>query len=164
MSNTAELPPIELPSGATNIFEDQHTGDPVKDAVLFDNQQWVNSLDEAILKRSDKTTAIGFYSTDRALEGSVTYVRGYLGKGDTWVGVTRFFDRKVTLVADGSANLIYCSDESDSYIKNKAGKVDHNATTAKSYVLYNTKLVKNKQGIWQTISVLADRGAKQCQP
>jgi hypothetical protein len=163
-TRSAEHPPIQLPSGARNVFEDQHTGNRTKDAVLFDNQQWVNSMDEAILKKSQKISSIGFYSTDKALEASVTYIDGYLKSGDTWVGVTRFFDRKVTVATGGSANLIYCSDQSKSYDKDKTGKVDYDDTDANSYVLYNTKLMKNHQGIWQTVSVIADRGAKQCQP
>ncbi|MEV4628180.1 hypothetical protein AB0J90_18060 [Micromonospora sp. NPDC049523] len=165
-ANAVQRPLIKLPAGTENVFEGQHTGDPKKDAVLADNAEWVNSMDESILEGS-QNPAIGFYSTDKALEGSATFVQGYLDKGHTWVGVTRFFDRKVSFNSDGSAGLIYCSDETKSYIKDlKTGKVNYSmaADPRDDYVLYNTKLVKNAQGIWQTVSVLSDRGAEQCQP
>ncbi|MEV6013039.1 hypothetical protein AB0M29_40535 [Streptomyces sp. NPDC051976] len=160
-----QRPVISLPAGAKNVFENQQSGDPKKDAVLADNAQWVNSMDEAILKGSSHSTAIGFYSTDKGLEAAVSYVQGYLNKNNTWIGITRFFDRKVTFGNDGSASLIYCSDESKAFLKNrKTGKVDNTPTTADSYVLYNTRLVKSPQGVWQTVAVVSDRGAKQCQP
>ncbi|MGW4461834.1 hypothetical protein [Micromonospora sp. NPDC004704] len=165
-TDSAQRPVITLPAGTENVFEGQHTGDPKKDAVLADNAEWVSSMDEAILKGS-QTPAIGFYSTDRALEGSVTFVQGYLDKGHTWVGVTRFFDRRVSFNKDGSAGLIYCSDETKSYIKDrKTGKVDYSNPDdpGDDYVLYNTRLVQNAQGVWQTTSVISDRGAEQCQP
>lgn len=164
-ASSVQRPEITLPGGAKNVFEDQHTGDPKTDAVLHDNQEWVDSMDEAILKGSSHTKGVGFYSMDKALEAAVTYIQGYLDKNDTWIGTTRFFDRKVTFMPDGSASVIYCSDESKAFLKNrKTGKVDNTPTSADSYVLYNTRLVKNKQGIWQTVNVISDRGAKQCQP
>lgn len=163
-ASSVQRPVITLPGGAKNVFEDQHTGDSKTDAILHDNEQWVNSMDEAILKGSLKTPGVGFYSTDKALENSITYIKGYLDKNETWIGTTRFFDRKVTLM-DGSASVIYCSDESKAFLKDrKTEKVDNTPTTARSYVLYNTRLVKSKQGIWQTTQVISDRGAKQCQP
>jgi hypothetical protein len=81
------------------------------------------------------------------------------------VGTTRFFDRKATFATDGSAAVIYCSDETKAFLKDrKTGKVDNSPNDANSYVLYNTRLEKNAQGIWQTVSVVSDRGASQCQP
>lgn len=157
-------PAIALPAGAKNVFEGRHTGDAKKDAVLYDNEQWVNSMDEAILKRSSDTSHIAFYSRDDALGSSVSFVKGYLDKKDTWVGTTRFFDRKVTFMPGGTASVVYCSDESKAFIKHSNGKIDNTPTDADSYVLYNTKLVKNNDGVWQTSVVVSDRGAKECQP
>ncbi|SDP23377.1 hypothetical protein [Actinacidiphila guanduensis] len=163
-SSAARRPVIALPHGAQNVFEDQQTGDPKKDAVLADNQQWVNSMDEAILKRSSDTSHIAFYSTGQGYESAVSFVDGYLGKKDTWIGTTRFFQRKVTFLKSGEASVVYCSDESKAFIKHSNGKVDNTPTTADSYVLYNTRLAKDKQGVWQTDYVVSQRGAKECQP
>jgi hypothetical protein len=158
-------PRIVFPSGAKNVFEGQKTGDATKDAVLADSALSMNSMDDAIFQESVDTKALGFYNTGKALNSAITYVQGYLDKKDTWIGTTRYFDRRVTLSGTASATVVFCSDESKSFLKNrKTNKVKNVPTTAKSYVLYNAKLVKNGQGVWQTTDIISDRGAKACQP
>jgi hypothetical protein len=162
---SASRPKITFPSDAKNVFEYQKTGDAAKDAALADSTLSVNSVDEAIFKGSTDTKALGFYNTDKALSGSLSYVLGYINKNHTWVGETRYFSYKVTLSGKSQAYITYCSDESKSFIKDKkTGKVKNTPTTAKSYVLYNTKLAKNAQGVWQTTDVASNRGNKACQP
>ena len=161
----AGRPTITFPADAKDVFEDEHTGDATKDAILADNAQWVESLDDAIFRGTTGTQALGFYATGMGVDKSITYVHGFLSKNYTWQGTVRFFDRKVTLLSPGTAAVIYCSDESKGFLKNrKTGKIDNTPTTADSYVLYNTQLKKNTQGVWQTDNMLSDRGAKQCQP
>ncbi|MER5472763.1 hypothetical protein [Streptomyces sp. NPDC002685] len=161
----AARPEIVFPSGVENVFEGQKTGNATKDAVLAANALSVNSMDDAIFQGSVDTKALGFYNTGKALEAAITYVQGYLDKNDTWVGTTRYFNRQVTLSGSTAASVVYCSDESKSFLKNrKTKKVKNTPTTADSYVLYNAKLVKNGQGVWQTTNIISDRGAKTCQP
>ncbi|MEV7386561.1 hypothetical protein [Streptomyces sp. NPDC091215] len=161
----AGRPEITFPSGARNVFEGTKTGDAAKDAVLADSALGVNSMDEAIFKQSTGTKALGFYNADKALGAAITYVQGYIDKGDTWIGETRYFDRKVTLSGVKDAYVTYCSDESKSFLKNrKTGKVKNTPTTAASYVLYHTKLTKNARGIWQTTGIVSNRGDKTCRP
>nr|WP_202483825.1 hypothetical protein [Streptomyces coelicoflavus] len=160
-----DRPAISFPSDAKNVFEGGKTGDAKKDAVLADSSLAVNAVDEAIFEGSTGTKALGYYNTEKALSSSITYVQGYIDDDDTWIGVTRYFDRKVTFAGEGQAYVTYCSDESKSYIKNKkTGKVDRSAATANSYVLYNTKLAKNAAGVWQTTDIASNRGDKACQP
>ncbi|MFD0253060.1 hypothetical protein ACFVGX_19300 [Streptomyces sp. NPDC127113] len=164
-SQAGDRPEITFPSDAKNVFEGEKTGDAKKDAVLAANALSVNSVDEAIFKGSTGTKALGFYNADKALSSSITYVQGYIDDNDTWIGVTRYFDRKATLKGDDKAYVTYCSDESKSYIKNKkSGKVDRSAATADSYVLYNTALTKNAAGVWQTTDIASKRGDEACQP
>ncbi|MGD1217418.1 hypothetical protein AB9Q10_03200 [Streptomyces krungchingensis] len=161
----AGRPKITFPAGVKNVFEDQKTGDDTKDAVLADSALSVNSMDDAIFQGNVDTKALGFYNTGKALNSAITYVQGYLDKDYTWVGETRYFNRNVTLSGDGSANVSYCSDESKSFLKNrKTKKVKNTPTSADSYVLYNAKLAKNSQGVWQTTDIVSKRGAKTCQP
>ncbi|MBD0843089.1 hypothetical protein [Streptomyces sp. TRM68416] len=160
-----DRPKISFPSDAKNVFEDQKTGDATKDAVLADSALAVNAVDEAIFEGNTDTKALGFYNTGKALESSITFVQQYIDGGDTWVGVTRYFDYKVTLSGADKAYVTYCSDESKSYIKNrKTGKVDKTPATADSYVLYNTSLTKNGDGVWQTTNIASNGGDKACQP
>ncbi|MDT6986677.1 hypothetical protein ACFSUJ_22280 [Streptomyces lusitanus] len=158
-------PKITFPADAKNVFEYEKTGDAVKDAVLLDSTLGVNSVDESIFKGSTDTEALGFYNTDRALSASITFVNGYLKKNHTWVGETRYHDYEVKLSGSDGAYVTYCSDESKSFLKDKkTGKVENTPTTADSYVLYHTKLVKNADGVWQTTDIASDRGSKTCQP
>ncbi|MEU4925868.1 hypothetical protein AB0G54_05065 [Streptomyces yokosukanensis] len=164
-STSADRPKIVFPSGAKNVFEDQKTGDVTKDAVLADSALSVNSMDDAIFKGSASTKALGFYHTGKALEAAITYVQGYLDKRYTWIGTTRYFDRKVTLSRADAAYVTYCSDESKSFLKDrKTGKVQNTPTSADSYVLYHTSLAKNAEGVWQTTNIVSNRGDKACQP
>ncbi|MFJ8993256.1 hypothetical protein ACIRQH_23025 [Streptomyces sp. NPDC102279] len=164
-SEAAGRPEITFPSGVANVFEEQKTGNATKDAVLADNALSVNSMDDAIFKGSVDTKALGFYNSGKALNAAISYVQGYLDKDDTWIGKTRYFDRKVALSGSNTATVVYCSDESNSFLKNrKTKKVAKTPTTADSYVLYNTRLVKNARGVWQTTDIISDRGAKTCQP
>ncbi|WP_407111040.1 hypothetical protein ACE1N8_22575 [Streptomyces sp. DSM 116494] len=158
-------PTITFPSDAKNVFEGGKTGDPTKDAVLAHNAFSVNSVDEAIFKGSTDTKALGFYNADKALSSSITYAQRYIDDDDTWTGVTRYFNRKVTLSGDNKAYVTYCSDESKSYIKSKkTGKVDKSPASSDSYVLYNAALTRNAKGIWQTTDLVSERGATSCQP
>jgi len=164
-SSSAGRPKITFPSDAKNVFEDQKTGDRTKDAVLADSALSINSVDEAIFKGSTSTKALGFYNADKALSSSITYVQGYIDDADTWVGETRYFDRKVTLSGPDKAYVTYCSDESKSFIKNKkTKKVDKTPTTANAYVLYHAALTKSAAGVWQTTNIVSNRGDKACQP
>lgn len=163
--DSAGRPKITFPSDAKNVFEFEETGDATKDAVLADSTLSVNSTDEAIFEGSTGTKALGFYNVDKALSAYITYVQKYIDDGETWVGETRYFDYKVTLSGDSKAYVTYCSDESKSYIKDKkTGKVDKSPATKNAYVLYNTGLTKNADGVWQTANIVSDRGDKACQP
>lgn len=165
VSDSTGRPKITFPSDAKNVFEFEKTGDAAKDAILADSTLSVNSVDEAIFEGSVDTKALGFYNTDKALSGSITYALGYINKSHTWVGETRYFDYKVTLSGDDKAYVTYCSDESKSFIKDKkTGKTKNTPTTANSYVLYNTVLTENAEGIWQTTDVASNRGNEACQP
>jgi hypothetical protein len=164
-SDAAGRPKITFPSDAKNVFEYEKTGDAAKDAALADSTLSVRSLNEAIFEGGTGTEALGFYNTGKALESSITYVQRFVDSGDTWVGEIRYFDYEVALSGKTKAYVTYCSDESKAYVKDKkTEKVDKEAATANSYVLYHSSLTKNADGVWQTASVVSDRGDKACQP
>ncbi|MEV6196070.1 hypothetical protein AB0M19_27145 [Streptomyces sp. NPDC051920] len=158
-------PAIVFPSDARNVFEDRKSGDARKDAVLADNAERINSIDDAIFRGTVNTEALGFYSAEGALGSARLFIKGYLEDGRSWTGTTRYFDRRVNFHPDGSAAVVYCSDESDSFLKNRTtNKPEKTPTSADSYVLYNTRLVENSDGVWQTVNVISKRGAAQCRP
>ncbi|MFI1356777.1 hypothetical protein ACH4TV_24830 [Streptomyces sp. NPDC020898] len=62
-----------------------------------------------------------------------------------------------------SAGVSFCADESKAYNKDrKTGQVDKSPADNDSYVLYNTRLEKSEQGVWQTTSGTSVRGSKTC--
>jgi hypothetical protein len=160
-----DRPEIKLPSDVRNVFEGGETGDPVKDAVLADNERMINSIDEAITVDAEEHLALKFYSRENALIAAATYVQSFYEAGTTWTGSTRYYDREVTLSGESAATLTYCGDETDSYSKDrKSKKVKKTPGDADDYVSYSARMKKNTEGVWQTTNVVSERGAEKCRP
>ncbi|MEU6275495.1 hypothetical protein ABZ871_24230 [Streptomyces populi] len=158
-------PKIELPSDLTLVFEGSKTGDDTKDAVLADNAERMRAVDAAITGTDPKGEAIGYYNTGKALEAALTWVKQFKDAGSTLTGEARYYDRTVTLSGKSSATLTFCADESKGYAKDKkTKKINKTPVTKNSYVLYNTRLDKSSEGVWQTSQIISTRGAAQCQP
>jgi hypothetical protein len=164
-SGNSGRPRIELPSDLNLIFEGAKTGDPVKDAVLADNAERMRAVDAAITGTDPKGQAIAFYNTGKALEAASSWVAEFKKAGATLTGEARYYDRNVTLTGKTSATLSFCADESKGFSRDKKTKrIDRTPVTKNSYVLYNTSLRKNADGIWQTAQIISSRGAAKCQP
>jgi hypothetical protein len=164
-TQSAGRPKIELPSDLTLTFEGSKTGDSIKDAVLADSAENMRAVDAAITGTDPKGEALGYYNTDRALEAAVTWVQQFKDAGSTITGEVRYYDRNVTLKSKTSASLTFCADESKGYSKDKkTGKINKTPVTKNSYVVYNTRLDKSSEGVWQTSQIISTRGAAQCQP
>ncbi|MEV8242648.1 MULTISPECIES: hypothetical protein [Streptomyces] len=160
-----DRPEIKLPSDVRNVFEGGSTGDPVKDAVLADNERMINSIDEAITVDAEEHPALKFYSKDNALIAAASYVQSFYEAGTTWTGSTRYYDREVTLSGENAATVTYCGDETKSYSKDRKTKeVKKTPGDADDYVSYSARVQKNTDGVWQTTNVVSERGAEKCQP
>ncbi|MCF3125589.1 hypothetical protein IPZ68_38730 [Streptomyces arenae] len=158
-------PEIRLPADVKNTFEGAVTTDPVKKAVLADNERRLGTIAQAITSGDTKTSGMGFYSAGMALESASAYVKGGLDKGLTITGTARFYDRVVTVHNARSASLSYCADETRVFVKERGTKKPKkDPVTRRSYVFYETELVKNKKGVWQTTSVESARGSTRCLP
>ncbi|MEO3852430.1 hypothetical protein ABGB09_33210 [Streptomyces sp. B8F3] len=161
----AGRPEIELPEDLKITFSPEETGDPVKDAVLRDNAERMKAIQSAIAGLDPKYEALNYYNTDEALAESAEWVEQFKEEKLTVTGAVRYSDRQVTLNADGTATLTFCADESKGYSKSlETGKVNVTPITKDSYLVYNTKLQKDDQGVWRTTSIFSERGAVQCQP
>ncbi|MEV6765351.1 hypothetical protein AB0N16_32880 [Streptomyces sp. NPDC051105] len=149
----------------TLTFEGGRTGNAVKDAVLADSAEMTRAVDAAIAGTDPKGEAMGYYTTGKALEASLSWVAQFKKADVTITGIVRYYDRKVTLESKTAAVLTYCGDESKGFSKEKkTGKVNRTPVTKDSYVTYNTRLDKNSDGVWQTSQIISTRGAAQCQP
>ncbi|MFI1484606.1 hypothetical protein [Streptomyces sp. NPDC020747] len=160
-----DRPTVELPEGDELVFTPEESGEAKADAVMRDNAEYLRAIDEAIGDQDPKSKAVAFYSKDSAYLGSVDWIAGFVKDGTTVTGTVRFFDRKVTFSEDGSAGLTYCSDESKGYTKDvKTQKTNVTKASKDSYVLYNDRLRKSDQGVWQTTKSISKRGSEVCQP
>ncbi|MGP4044755.1 hypothetical protein [Streptomyces sp. 2A115] len=164
-SDSVARPEVTLPKDVTNAFENWKAGDAAKDAVLADVTRRINATDAAITAGDPDSEAIKFYYKGEALIGAVEWVQGYKNDGKSITGKTRYFNPELKVVDKDTAALAYCSDESKAYDKDrKTNKADKTTVTKNSYVTYNSRVEKNEQGIWQTTSLLSERGNAKCAP
>ncbi|MFG2953587.1 hypothetical protein ACGF5O_07650 [Streptomyces sp. NPDC048291] len=148
----------------TDEYVGWKTGDAAKDAVLADVAARIDSTNDAILRGDTSAPGLAFYYRDKALSGAVAWIQAYLDADLSFTGTTRYYAPKVTLASGKStATVLYCSDESKGFNKNrKTGKVDRTPTDQSPYVEYNTRVEKNDSGVWQTTALTSHRGDKAC--
>ncbi|MFD4761407.1 hypothetical protein ACFWOJ_21770 [Streptomyces sp. NPDC058439] len=164
-SGSANRPRTALPKDVQNVFESWKTGDPVKDAVLADVSHRINATDAAIVNGDSNAPALPFYYQGDGLIGAAEWIQGYKDDGLSITGTTRYFKPQIEMLSKASASVVYCSDESKAYNKDrKTGKVDKSPASNDSYVFYSTRLDKNEQGIWQTAKLISKRGHEACTP
>ncbi|GAA3086003.1 hypothetical protein ACFQ0X_14900 [Streptomyces rectiviolaceus] len=164
-SGDSNRPEIKLPADLTMTFESPRTGDAVKKAVLADNAERMRAVNAAITGTDPQSKAVGYYNTGKALEAAATWIEEFKDAGLTLTGTVRYYDRQVTLKDKNTATLSFCADEGKGFSKKKkTNKINKTPVTKKSYVGYNTQLVKNGDGAWQTSQIISTRGAAQCQP
>ncbi|MFW6721069.1 hypothetical protein ACHZ98_13075 [Streptomyces sp. MAR4 CNY-716] len=160
----AGRPKITLPKDITYEFEWSKTGDPDKDAVLRDGEQLIKAIDVAIVEQDPTHEAMLLYTEGEAAAEAERFIQGYVDDGDRTTGQYRFYNEQVEIAEDGSATLLYCEDQSKAYAKSlKTGKVYVTDPSADDYVVYNSKLRKDDNGVWVTEQILSERGAAQCQ-
>ncbi|AYG81178.1 hypothetical protein DWB77_03320 [Streptomyces hundungensis] len=157
-------PKVTLPEGETLAFDPETTGDPVKDAVLRDNAEYVRAVDEAIAGQDAKAPKVAFYAKDDALVGAMQWIAAVTKQGVSITGTIRYLDRQVSIRQDGAATLMYCGDETKGFTKDrKTGKVNVTPANGDSYISYALVLRKNDKGVWQATKLSSVRGDKKCQ-
>ncbi|MGW3913688.1 hypothetical protein ACWEBX_19525 [Streptomyces sp. NPDC005070] len=162
-SDNADRPDITLPGDVKDEFEGWKTGDATKDAVLADAGRAQTAMNDAIIKGTSDTPGLAFYYKGKALTSSAKWVQKWLDAGITYTGTTRYYSPKVEIFDSKSAGVSYCADETKAYNKDrKTKKVDRTPAENDAYVLYNTRLEKTAQGVWQTSDGASVRGSKTC--
>ncbi|MFR0358982.1 hypothetical protein [Streptomyces sediminimaris] len=162
-AGNAGRPHIKLPPDVTDKYENWKTGDATQDAVLGDTARRIDATNDAILRGDAGARGLSFYYRDKAFSDAVAWVQAYVKADLSFTGTTRYYAPKVTLSGSSTASVVYCADESNGFNKNrKTNKVDRTPSKNSPYVLYNTRLEKNKQGVWQTSNLISKRGAKTC--
>lgn len=117
----------------------------------------------AIAGTDPKAEALNFYNTGKALEAAATWVEKFKKAHLGITGTIRYYDRTATLNGDKAASVVFCADESKGYAKDlKTNKPKVTAPSNDDFILYNTRLEKNSEGVWQTTRIVSTAGAKQC--
>ncbi|MFF4348956.1 hypothetical protein [Streptomyces sp. NPDC001530] len=163
-TDSAARPKIELPADLTYTFEWPKTGDKDKDAVLSDSEQFIKAVDMAIAEQDPLHKAYRFYSEGTAAAGSQKFIQEFVDYKDRITGAKRYYSANVKINADGTAGFVYCEDQNKAYNKSlKTGKIEITPKSKDNYVLYNSRLRVNKQGIWITEKLTSQRGSSACQ-
>jgi hypothetical protein len=164
-SEAAGRPKITLPAGDTLTFTPEEDPDPVKDAILKDNAEFVRALDAAIGAQNPRLPALEYYTEGEGAAAAQQWVQSFVDGGLTVTGTVRYYDRQVTVESKTKASLTYCGDESKGYNKViKTGVVKKTKTTKNSYVVYGVQAEKNAKGVWELVKIASTRGADKCQP
>ncbi|MET7451248.1 hypothetical protein ABZT03_04980 [Streptomyces sp. NPDC005574] len=164
-ADAAERPQVSLPADVKHVYDSWTSSDADEAAVLADAKHRIEATDAAITSGDVESKAIPFYYAGSALLGAADWIKGYTDDNYTITGTTRYYEPSLTKFDKDSVGLVYCADESKAYDKDrKTKKVDKTAVTAKSYVLYNTRMDRNAKGVWQTSKLSSERGNKKCMP
>ncbi|WP_167969076.1 hypothetical protein [Streptomyces lonarensis] len=159
----SDRPEIDLGDDFENIYEDESTGDAVKDAILRDSRGYFDAVDAAINHQDAAHPALSYYITGDALVSSIKLIEGMVGSGTVQTGKARIFGRDVTLLEDGAAAVSLCRDFSEvTDVDHATGKVTSAADASAEATIYYTRLELNDQGVWQTVEESGERRAAEC--
>ncbi|MFF4699910.1 hypothetical protein [Streptomyces chattanoogensis] len=154
----ADRPKITLPKSFQADFVGWSDRDPKLQAILDDGRERLRGDYAAIIERAPQAHYMAFYNTATALTTGERWVKGFISKNETITGKVNVSNPQARVSPDGSGTLFYCVDERESSTKNlKTAKVTH-TPAGTAHVLYQTKLIKTKQGVWQTKSITTTPG------
>ncbi|WP_371669809.1 hypothetical protein OG985_20515 [Streptomyces sp. NBC_00289] len=159
-----DAPVFELPSDLKIDIQRDAAGDSVKDAILRDAAYSAQANIEAFAQGQSQSAQLNRYFAGDALTYWVKQVADFKKDGLTLTGEYRYYDFKVTDVANGkTAAATYCEDQSKAYSKEiKTKKVLRTKASDKSYVLYTVQVAKDAAGDWQVTQQSWKKGDASC--
>lgn len=161
IARDTERPDIKLPASFTMTFEGWSNSNPTLQAIMNDGKEAVRAIHAAVIDGELHADYVAFYNVGSALRTDQEWIKGLTDNNRTLTGKVRVYDPQVRVSSeDGSGTLFYCLDQSKGYAKDlKTNKVIVTAASKNDYVLYQTKLTKNKQGVWRTTTISTTQGA-----
>jgi hypothetical protein len=159
----APEPVFHLPPGVRLVFEDDKTGDAVKDAVVADAERLIKAVDQAIGRADPVDPALRTYAVG---DGAVAWgsdVRLFKRLGHTVTGTDRYYRWTVTMSTPRRAVVDFCEDQRYVYDQViKTGKVLKTTPSLNSFLWYGTVFERSPSGVWQNVRRVVKRGAAQC--
>ncbi|WP_406154025.1 hypothetical protein OG217_15795 [Streptomyces sp. NBC_01023] len=166
-SAAPDRPKFTFPADVSYVFDWPKAGDPDRDAVLADGEQFIKAEDYAIVKQDPKEAGYRFYTEGQLAASTQEYIASYVKVKARITGTDRYYNATVDLSGKKTATLSYCEDQRKTFdLYLKTNKVDRTPlkNPKDNYVLYNTALSKNDQGVWVTTKLFSERGSNKCQP
>ncbi|MFD5537277.1 hypothetical protein ACFWIJ_05310 [Streptomyces sp. NPDC127079] len=157
-------PHFAFPSDITVTVDRQSTGDATKDAILRDVAYAAQARLEAFTQGNSQAASLNRYFAGYARTYWVGRVAELKKQGLTLTGHYRYFDFKVTDVANGqTAAARYCEDQSKGYGKViKTQKVQVTKASDKDFVLNTLQVAKDSAGDWQVTRQSWKKGDASC--
>jgi hypothetical protein len=155
-----DRPEIELPDDVINVFEEVDTDDPVELAVLADQENFINAVDEAVTSGETDRPALPFYTSGDALLAALDYISGMHDDNLSFTGTTRYYHRTLTLREEGVATTAYCIDFSGTRLVDR--DTGQTSPDSEDRYFYATRQELNDVGVWETVYYTSEAGAPQC--
>jgi hypothetical protein len=158
-----DRPEIDLGDAYENVYADEYTGDPVKDAILRDSEGFQDAVAEAILHFETDRPALRFYLADDALEQTMRLMQRVIDGGKSSTGTARYYNREVSVFDETSGAVVFCRDFTQVATTDfESGEVVEEADAEALPSIYTTRVEKNELGVWQTVSYTLEREAEEC--
>lgn len=158
-----DRPEIDLGHAYENVYEDEYTGDPVKDAILRDSEGFQDAVAEAILSFETDRPALRFYLADDALAQSMRLMQRVIDGGKSSTGTARYYNREVSVFDEKSGAVVFCRDFTQVATTDfESGEVVEEPDAEALPSIYTTRVEKNEVGVWQTVSYTLEREAGEC--
>ncbi|WP_103504363.1 MULTISPECIES: hypothetical protein [unclassified Streptomyces] len=158
-----DRPEIDLGNDFENIYEDDATGDDVKDAILRDSRGYFDAVDAAIIHQNVEHPALSYYITGDAFTRTIDVLDRVIDGNRVPTGSARIFNREVTTFDSESAAVSFCRDFSAvANVDKDTGEVGSPMDEDAKATHYTTRLELSDQGVWQTVDYQVVGEASEC--
>ncbi|NGO45758.1 hypothetical protein [Streptomyces ureilyticus] len=164
---TIDRPKITLPSDLRMAFAREELSDPAQKAALNDAENFLRSINYAILRQDAQDPAYKFYSY--TLESAQKYAYEEIKKrvnGKASITGIQIFSGRVKMPSNKkSATVYFCRDNSRLYdVSITTGKVRHREESISdySYLRIEMKRSARQQGLWLAKEIHVDEKVEGC--
>ncbi len=158
----ASAPAFDLPSDLKVNVDADTKGDATKDAILRDQAYGLKASFVASAKSDD---GLPLFTTYVIADAAATWddtIAALKQNHHAFTGTVHYYARSVT-IGDSAAGVSFCEDQRYLYDKDtKTGKVLTTKPSDNSFIFHTSRMVRAKDGSWQTTTYTSQRGAAQC--
>lgn len=155
-------PAFDLPDDLKVNVDANTIGDATKNAILRDQEYGLKASFVASGKLDDSLPLFNRYVIAEAAATWDDTIAALKKNHHVFTGTVHYYDRKVT-IGDAAAGVSFCEDQRYLYDKDtESGTVLTTTPSVNSFIYHTSRMVKAKDGTWQTTTYTSQRGAAQC--